>query len=338
MDNYRNQCKECVNKSNNSIILNKTLFDNTDIDKTINKLLVGSVYHSKRNFNKGRTEFKIHNINFDYLKQLYINQQGLCYYSGIKMNILPFSNWKISLERLDPTKGYIIDNVKFIVYELNGFKQWSTNKCKSFLQDLITPEKIEIKYLDKLIYEAKIFIKSRSKNADVIYKTRDGIRKKQCKQCKYFKPKECFRKNENLCKNCKSKNEKTRQNTLREYILNKVAHTKGLTKLFIRHRDENFYANDITFDSILDLLKKQQFKCYYSNHIMTYGTYTDYSISIERKNPMKGYTMDNICLVCREFNVADHTYTNPEKDIMESSAWNKEKFVFFFEHLKKKYL
>ena len=86
---------------------------------------IRTIYHtckknSKTKLKKGRIVAGTFNITKQELINLYHKQNGLCYYSNIMMNTKPATEWKCSLERLDPNKGYIIDNVVFVCLEFNG--------------------------------------------------------------------------------------------------------------------------------------------------------------------------------------------------------------------------
>ena len=49
-------------------------------------------------------------------------------------------------------------------------------------------------------------------------------------------------------------------------------------------------------------------------------------MSIERKDTKIGYTKDNCCLICIEFNTTDRSIIKcDDDDRVGSSGWNKEK-------------
>lgn len=65
-----------------------------------------------------RSEF---DITRDDLIDILTWQEGRCYYSGIPMSFERHQDWRASLERLDPLKGYVTGNVVFICWEFNTF-------------------------------------------------------------------------------------------------------------------------------------------------------------------------------------------------------------------------
>lgn len=67
------------------------------------------------------------NLDYKYLLDLYNKQEGKCFYSGIKMK-LKSTNKKgidfnvLSVDKIDPDKGYIKNNVVFCLNCVNMFK------------------------------------------------------------------------------------------------------------------------------------------------------------------------------------------------------------------------
>jgi len=69
-------------------------------------------------------------LTLEYLKEIYDNQNGLCPYTNIKMEIprssqdedIKKSPTKLSLDRIDPNIGYIKGNVEFVCYCINVMK------------------------------------------------------------------------------------------------------------------------------------------------------------------------------------------------------------------------
>ena len=69
-------------------------------------------------------------LTLEYLKKIYDNQNGLCPYTDIKMELprssqdedIKKSPTKLSLDRIDPNKGYIQGNVEFVCYCINVMK------------------------------------------------------------------------------------------------------------------------------------------------------------------------------------------------------------------------
>ena len=71
----------------------------------------------------------------------------------------------------------------------------------------------------------------------------------------------------------------------------------------------------------------------YSGLIMNYGTKVDFMCSLERINPLKGYTKDNVCLICNEFNTSDKTAKRTNLVQRGSAGWNHEKCQKFIQYI-----
>src|SRR5579862_5228271 len=59
---------------------------------------------------------------------------------------------------------------------------------------------------------------------------------------------------------------------------------------------------NITKETLVTIWNKQNGKCYYSGIDMVLKPCSDWMCSIERLDDNKGYTLDNIALICFEFN------------------------------------
>jgi hypothetical protein len=84
-------------------------------------------------------------IDLPYLKNLWEKQCGICPYTGLKM-VLPNSTLehskcrslkKASLDRIDPTKGYLRGNVEFVCLIVNFAKNaYSKEDVKNFFLEI----------------------------------------------------------------------------------------------------------------------------------------------------------------------------------------------------------
>jgi len=131
-DGYQKVCKNCFAgyESVKRHYKNKTIKYKTTLKQ----------YFSQKVSNI-RRKSEIINLPFDldtdFLLDLYKNQDGKCYYSNIEMkhNIGVCSFNSISLERLDPNKGYVKTNVVFCANGINSFKgNLSMEEFKEMLQ------------------------------------------------------------------------------------------------------------------------------------------------------------------------------------------------------------
>jgi Probable Zinc-ribbon domain len=113
-------------------------------------------------------------------------------------------------------------------------------------------------------------------------------------------------------------------------------------KLQRLYKDAKYHANiksisvrignriDVDLVFLIQLLKLQQGRCYYSGIPLQFEK-GDWRISLERKNVFKGYTKDNVALICQEFNSCDQTVKSKDST-SGSCGWSSEKFKYFLEH------
>jgi hypothetical protein len=104
-------------------------------------LFNSAVGNSKRRNNVGRADMVV-SMTFETIVALYEKQKGRCAYSGIIMTTS--GDWKISLERVRPWKGYTEDNVVLVAQEFNSIdnrsgetkqgSNWSRDKYLHFRQ------------------------------------------------------------------------------------------------------------------------------------------------------------------------------------------------------------
>lgn len=86
-------------------------------------------------------KFKYFNITLEYLLELWENQKGICPYTKVKMNLPESvdatrnSPKCASLDRIDPSKGYIKGNVQFITQFVNlGKNKYPSEEIYQFFK------------------------------------------------------------------------------------------------------------------------------------------------------------------------------------------------------------
>ncbi len=68
------------------------------------------------------------NIDVDFLLQLYKNQGGKCAYLGTRLSLEKKQNKSISLDKIEPSLGYIKGNVQWVCWVVNRAKGDMTNE------------------------------------------------------------------------------------------------------------------------------------------------------------------------------------------------------------------
>jgi hypothetical protein len=121
-------CKNCYNKydsvikaDKNKLYKKRNCFEDGDIDYYIKTRMAGLKSRAKRS----NLEFKLEG---EFMINLYKQQNGMCYYTGIQMNQKykseGFQSWDCpSVDRIDSSKGYVKDNVVWCCFGVNSFKQ-----------------------------------------------------------------------------------------------------------------------------------------------------------------------------------------------------------------------
>ena len=61
-------------------------------------------------------------IEINDIEELFRSQNGLCFYSGIELS-LDSGDWSISIDRIDPEKGYIPGNIALTCWLINNMKR-----------------------------------------------------------------------------------------------------------------------------------------------------------------------------------------------------------------------
>lgn len=82
---------------------------------------------------------------------------------------------------------------------------------------------------------------------------------------------------------------------------------------------------DLTWQDIQDIYHKQEGKCYYSNIPFVLEINSDWKCSLERTDQQQGYTLDNVVLVCVEFNSNSQWSTDKFRDFIRLIYTNHEK-------------
>ncbi len=244
-------------------------------------------------------------------------------------NVIHGNIWKVSLERVDPELGYIKDNVVLCCLEFNSRVQWSLEKIermKTILRsNLIVPE-VSFALKDQ----------GRRKPTKCEKTIRDNVIHYNCTRCGNIKPYIDFHKRPNEgCKECQKQKHVDYASTPRGKLMERLSGAKKRTQARVSRSDiKRNNSFDIDFDFLVELYYQQKGLCAYSGIPLTFGLYLeqDWVISIERKNPLKGYTKENVCLICFEFNSSDRTAITNDVE-SGSSGWNSDKFLMFYNNI-----
>jgi hypothetical protein len=306
-DTNVNKCKSCCYLDTKEYVNTKHGF--------FVKLLKSSRTSSKNRLNDASQ----HTITISDIYAKWNEQNGLCYYSYIPMITMTNHDWECSLERKDPQLGYVKNNIVLCCQEFQHRLQWNHTKIDELI--LVINKKYNFEPVDfSFIRKQTIFKTS--------YETIDDIEYITCNKCNTKKPSTCFNKNISIgCKECIQIANKVRRIDPRSSLLCilKDARNNNKKKSSVRK-----YDFDIDLEYLIELYNNQLGLCAYSGIPLRFGlSYeTNWTISLERLDPLKGYTKENVCLICYEFNTCDQT-SKSKTSVSGSCAWSKDKIDLF---------
>jgi len=126
--------KRCCRKCERKIaIIN---FYNLKNNPTLPKVMMSRLYASKSRARSKKIDF---NLDISYLLVLWTKQEGKCFYSKLPMKIKIESRYEntevLSIDRIDPDKGYIKGNIVLCCDAVNTMKNnMSLDKFKTFIK------------------------------------------------------------------------------------------------------------------------------------------------------------------------------------------------------------
>eukprot|EP01084_Bolivina_argentea_P259997 438928_1 len=246
---------------------------------------------------------KITNLTGKYLSDLWHSQHGQCYYSTMPIFYNSKVDWRPNLITLKYTKhasGYKEGNVIWVAAEFTRYSYISTEWSKELIENI--PNMINKQTASNnihLLLDAMSREQNRSKN-------------KNCVLCSNTIGKKSY-----LCDKCKQEYDTDIASI--KYIDQKLktsmnsAKRRGL-------RDPNRGIFELSNTYIADGLRKQQWRCYYSNIPLEFKTHSPWSFSPERLDNNIGYTVDNTRYICQIFNSGNR------------AQWNRKKMNDFLVH------
>lgn len=287
---HRTECKKCsgILKNNNS-----------KSKEFLLRTLLSTARSTAKHRKEKRPEAGEFNLTFNDLNDIWVEQDGRCYYTGIIMSYESHSDYKCSLERLDNDKGYIKSNVVFVILELNNPCQITVDKLKYIFTIDIT-----LKHpLIEEILDMKLDLEFRNKQQKNKSRITNNIIEYECQYCYIFKTLDKFKKTRlTCCRDCINKsldNPRSRLITILGGTLSSTTVRNKRNRIKLEH--------NITFEDMKQQLVLQKGKCFYSGMNMSFQSGENWFISIERLDVNLGYIKGNIVFVCHEFNSSDKT-------------------------------
>ena len=271
-----------------------------------------------------------------FLKSLWEQQRGRCHYTDILLFHVYKTDWLVSAERLDRTRGYTEANTVLAGLELNHMLQWSTQNFLETLHLVDEPDQVKE---EVAILQAKIDDcinpkpkKLGKRGAPYVPKINEaGKVEYECRKCMTYKPRPAFYERlKDGCKVCVRAGNRSYVKELRGFVTEMLNHARGANTL--RNKKDpswnlefKFYFEDLTV-----LLVQQKGRCKYFGITMALEPNMAWKCSPERLDASKGYVEGNVVLVCNEFNSG---YTQANEDAECSAQWSDAKFQYFLQHV-----
>jgi len=275
-------CQSCENKRKKSGI-------NSNIEKFFTNTLSNIRHRSNTKREAGRSEFVECKITVKELIEIFDKQKGLCFYSRIPMIPMIGSDYKVSVERLNNSVGYILTNIVLCCHEMNGICQWTDNKIQKLFEEISQPF-----FPSSTIFQLRNQKKQKFDNVDAS--------NRKCRECGIIKLIKCF-PSTSICTQCRMK---TPIRKLQDLLSNS------------KHNARNYSGDHtLTMEQIQAKYYKQDGRCYYSRIPLTFDWEKDFNMSLERIDPKLNYTDENVVLIAKEFNIGFN------------GSWTKEKFAYF---------
>lgn len=281
-------------------------------------------------------------LDVDFILNLILQQQGRCAYSGVEMEmLLPHSDWRMSLERLDNGVGYEPQNCVLIAAEFNtsgttskrmtldarsGSSKWSVEKVQRLSAERCL--NVDLKGLDQAIQAAR-FPKQHLALPQILSEPSCRLERApelvRCSHCEHWKPNVNFSLHRTrssgfqaYCKQCHSAYRLARRMTLRGHIQELLGSARS------RHKHGKWHGDfELDVETVLDMLWSQEGRCFYSDVPLKYAQINvDWQMSLERLNNHKTYTQDNTVLAALEFNTPDNSMNKASSLVFGSSQWS----------------
>jgi hypothetical protein len=154
----------------------------------------------------------------------------------------------------------------------------------------------------------KLCIKEYTKNlkAKLLKEREDSeIVSKQCTKCSILRHVDDFGVAKNICNHCDNARRREYANTSTSNYLGEMLNSaqKSAKKRSENGRKEAGTCN-LNLEDLETLVQNQHGLCYYSNLELSFKKFSDWQCSLERLDPTKGYTSENVALIALEFQTA----------------------------------
>ena len=315
-------CKECMNQQIHE-------YQSTS-DGCIKHSVNNCKTSAKSRGEKGRIGASECTLTEEQVKEIFKKQKGLCHYYKSTLEFTTGGD-KMSIERLDNTKGYTQENCVLVCQLANGSAQTTLKNIQDAMDFVELTEEEKINNLKQYVLTKP----PRKKLVKIEEKINvEGIKTYNCTYCGERKTIDQFRKVINHgCKNCANNVEYVKPYNTMERMCNGAKFSSK--KRAAKGRLNMVY--EITVDDLNDIFKKQYGLCAISHMPLEFH---NGNISIDRIDTSIGYTKVNTQLVRLQYNIGDHSAVlikrKGESGVFDC-GWTREKFLIKIEGLKDYY-
>lgn len=145
-----------------------------------------------------------------------------------------------------------------------------------------------------------------------------------CRECKKEQPEDQYRfargKLEPWCKTCMNSYQRRWRQENKSKAASYMGNYRGTMAGALRERLANSkwraadkgWDFDLDIDFLEDCLNRQNNRCYFSGELLSEEVGNPNRVSLDRLDPAKGYTKDNVALVCWKVNDAKRSLNSEE--------------------------
>ena len=259
-----------------------------------------------------------HELTTELIITKFESQKGLGYLSKMPLHHRPFSDWQMSLDRINDNVDYTTNNTVLEALEFNHRVKWTEQKMQQMpqLMEVIIPYsalKTQVQIAKQEIQRKKNGLNTRLKSQKIVL---NDVLHYKCLDCNMIKKEdEFYVSHRTRCKQCR----KQRTNTL-----------AGLISVLIDNAAANQSIMEINTDHVLELLLYQQGRSYYTGLPLGLNAGA-WQLSLERIDNSIGYVEGNVILENWEFNTMDQSVVCRLDDLITGSAqWSRKKAAQFF--------
>lgn len=242
-------------------------------------------------------------LTYEELRIIYDRQEGRCVFTGKIMSFTPHARWRISLDRIDPEKGYTKENVRLVAMELNVTRTWTWAHVREMLQLRSSPN-IDVDYIiasimkhDRQRWPVPVIGGETCKAAGHTEKHRNG----RCADCQ------------------------------RLYMRARAISPYGFVQRMVNNsillkKNSGGIRPAYTRRQIADAVGRQQGRCDVSSVPLTFMSNTPWSASA-RIDPETGL----LVLICGEFLCGNHQRNTEDREV--DTYWTRAKYAEWMEYL-----